>query len=290
MDQRRTYAVFRKELIHIKRDPTSLIQIVLMPVMLLLLYGYALTFDIKNVPLAFLDQDGTQVSRDFLERFAGSRYFRLSHRVSSQEEAWRLLDQGEARLALVIPHDFGRDIKGGGAAKVQVVLDGADANTANIVLGYVQAIVSSDNQQVMVERMRPRGLIKMKQPMNPEPRVWYNEEMESRNFIVPGLVVVIMTMVGALLTSLCVVREAERGSMEGLMASPLMRAELILGKLGPYFLIGMLDMGIAMGMGQWLFEVPMRGSWLLMIGASALYLLVMLGQGLLISVDRKSVV
>jgi ABC-2 type transport system permease protein len=108
--------------------------------------------------------------------------------------------------------------------------------------------------------------------------------LESRNFIVPGLVVVIMTMVGALLTSLCVVREAERGSMEGLMASPLMRAELILGKLGPYFLIGMVDMAIAMGMGQWLFEVPMRGSWLLMISASALYLLVMLGQGLLISV------
>ncbi len=284
MDQLRTYAVFRKELIHIKRDPSSLIQIVLMPITLLLLYGFALTFDIRNVPLAVMDRDGTQVSRDFVQRFAGSRYFRLSHKVESYDQAYNLLDTGRARLALVVPHDFSRDIKEGGETKVQVILDGADANTANIVLGYVQAIVSGYNQEVMVERMRPRGVIKMKPPLNPEPRVWYNEELESRNFIVPGLVVVIMTMVGALLTSLCVVREAERGSMEGLMASPLLRSELILGKLGPYFIIGMVDMAIAMGMGQWLFEVPMRGSWLLMIAASALYLLVMLGQGLLISV------
>lgn len=284
MDHRRTYSVFRKELIHIKRDPTSLIQIILMPIILLLLYGYALTFDIKNVPLAVLDRDGTQVSQEFLDRFASSRYFNLAFKVHVYDDLYRLLDQGEARLALVVPHNFAADLKSGAPVKVQALLDGSDANTANIVLGYVQAIASAYNQQVLTERMRPKGLIKMKQPLNAEPRVWFNEELESRNFIVPGLVVVIMTMVGALLTALCVVREAERGSMEGLMASPLRKSELIMGKLGPYFLVGMLDMAIAMGMGQYLFEVPMRGSWPMMITASALYLLVMLGQGLLISV------
>ncbi len=284
MSWTRIWAMFRKELLHIKRDPSSLIQIILMPVTLLLLYGYALTFDIKHVPLAVIDRDGSQMSRQLLTDFISSRYFSFEQRVESQEQLDLLLDQGRARLGLVIPHGFGRDLKSGATAKVQVILDGADANTANVVLGYVQAITAEFNQRVMIERLRPKGLVKLKTPIKAEPRVWFNEELESRNFIVPGLVVVIMTMVGALLTSLCVVREAERGSMEGLMASPLKKAELILGKLGPYFLIGMLDMAIAMIMGQALFHVPMRGDWFFMVFCSALYLLVMLGQGLLISV------
>ncbi|MBI4800702.1 MAG: ABC transporter permease [Desulfarculus sp.] len=284
MQPRRVLAVFRKELIQIRRDPRSLIQIVLMPVMLLLLYGYALTFDIKHVPTAVYDQGRSQISREFLNRFLGSPYFSLTRYVDSYQEAERLLDHGEVRLILVLAHDFGRKITGEQAAKVQAIIDGSDANTANVILGYVQAVAADFNQKIMLERLEKKGQTTIKTPIRIEPRVWFNEDMESRNFIVPGLIVVIMTMVGSTLTALSVVREAERGSMEGLMASPLKRAELILGKVGPYFIIGMVDMAIAMGMGQVLFEVPMRGSWLLMVSMSALYLLVMLGQGLLISV------
>jgi ABC-2 type transport system permease protein len=284
MEPRRVLAVFRKELIQIKRDPRSLIQIVLMPVMLLLLYGYALTFDIKHVSTAVYDQGRSQISREFLNRFFGSPYFSLNHYVDSYAEAQRLMDTGQARLVLVLAHDFGRKLSSEEPAKVQAIIDGSDANTANVILGYVQGVTADFNQKIMVERLERKGLTRIKTPLRYEPRVWFNEEMESRNFIVPGLIVVIMTMVGATLTALSVVREAERGSMEGLMASPLKQAELVLGKLGPYFLIGMLDMAIAMGMGQFLFDVPMRGSWVLLVAMSALYLVVMLGQGLLISV------
>ncbi|MFZ5584343.1 MAG: ABC transporter permease [Thermodesulfobacteriota bacterium] len=283
MNLGRAWAVLRKELIHIRRDPSSLVQIILMPVMLLLLYGYALTFDIKHVPTAVWDQDGTAEARHFCDRLFGSPYFSLVGRVDNPADAGRLLDQGRARVVLVLPHGFGRLVKGEGQARVQALIDGADANTANVILGYIQAVANEYNLTLMTERLHRLGLTRLRTPISPEPRVWYNEELESRNFIVPGLIVVIMTMVGALLTSLCVVRERERGSMEGLIASPLKKPELILGKLGPYFIIGMVDMGIAMGMGQWLFQVPMRGSWLLMVAMSALYLVVMLAQGLLIS-------
>lgn len=283
MSPPRAWAVFRKEFLHIRRDPSSLVQIILMPVMLLLLYGYALTFDIKHVPTVVWDMDGSAEARLFLDKLFGSPYFKDLARVSEFEAGGRMLDQGAARVVIGLPHDFGRKVKTEGQVKVSAVLDGADANTANVILGYIQAVVSDYNLTLMTERLHRQGLTRLNTPISPEPRVWYNEELESRNFIVPGLIVVIMTMVGALLTSLCVVRERERGSMEGLIASPLKKPELILGKLGPYFIIGMVDMGIAMGMGQFLFEVPMRGSWLLMIAMSALYLIVMLAQGLLIS-------
>jgi ABC-2 type transport system permease protein len=284
IDLVRVWAVFRKETIHVRRDPASLIQIILMPVMLLLLYGYALTFDIKHVPTAVLDREGSQVSRDFVRRFEASRYFSLRYFVSGYPEIERLIDTRTVRLALVIPHDFSRTIKSGRTARVQAIVDGTDANTANIVLGYVQGVAAAYGQGLVVDRLRLRGLARQEMPVRSEPRVWFNEDLESRNYIVPGLIVVIMTMVGALLTALCVVREAERGSMEGLMATPLKKPELILGKLGPYFIIGMVDLAIAVLMGQFLFQVPLRGSVALLIATSALFLIVMLGQGLLISV------
>lgn len=284
IDLGRTWAVFRKEAIHIRRDPTSLAQAILMPVMLLLLYGYALTFDITDVRVAVLDREGSQLSRQFTERFAASRYFSLHGRVASYAEIERLIDTRAVRLALVIPHDFSRRLKAGQTARVQAIVDGTESNTANIVLGYVQGVAAAYNQRLMVERLSRRGLTWQEAPVRAEQRVWFNEELESRNYIVPGLIVVIMTLVGAMLTALTVVREVERGSMEGLMATPLKKPELILGKLGPYFLVGMLDLAIAMAMGQFLFGVPLRGSPLLLIFTSALFLVVMLGQGLLVSV------
>jgi len=284
MNLRRTFAVFRKELIHIRRDPSSLVQAILLPVMLLLLYGYALTFDITEVPVAVWDREQSRAGREFLQRFAASRYFTLSYQVSGREEIADLLNRRRIWLALVLPHDFSRRLQAEEPVTVQAIVDGTDANTANIILGYVQNVVADYNREVGRERLRARGLDRPLVELKSEVRVWFNEDLESKNYIVPGLIVVIMTMVGSLLTALTIVREVERGSMEGLLATPLKKGELIFGKLGPYFLIGMVDMFIALGMGTLLFKVPLRGSVPLLILLSALFLVVMLGQGLLISV------
>ena len=284
IDLVRTWAVFRKELIQIKRDPSSLIQIILMPVTLLLLYGYALTFDIRHVPMVVYDRENSQVSQDLINDFRGSRYFNVDRYAHSYAEIDSLINSGAVRLALVLPYDFSRQLKGGQTAHVQAIVDGTEANTANIVVGYAQAVVGNYSQRIVTHRLQARGTARPSMPVQLEPRIWFNEDLESRNYIVPGLIVVIMTLVGALLTSLSVVREVERGSMEGLMATPLKKPEMIFGKLGPYFLVGMLDLFIALAMGHFLFAVPMRGNPVLLVVLAALFLIVMLGQGLLISV------
>jgi len=288
MDLVRTWAVFRKELIHIRRDPASLIQVILLPVMLLLLNGYALTFDLTDVPMAVYDQEQSRVSQEFLRGFRGSRYFHIQSSVFSYEEISHLINTREVKLALVLPHDFSRSLKTGQTARVQAIVDGTDANTANLIIGYLQSVTAAYSQQVILARLQLQGSSHLQLPLKIEPRVWFNEDLESRNFIVPGLIAIIMTMVGAMLTALCIIREKERGSMEGLMGTPLKKWELILGKLGPYFLVGMLDMFIAMAMGEFLFQVPFRGSALLFIPLAALFLLAVLGQGLLISVIARS--
>jgi ABC-2 type transport system permease protein len=262
--------------------------VILLPVMLLLLNGYALTFDLTDVPLAVFDQEQSRVSQDFLQGFRGTRYFQIHSSVFSYEEIAHLINTREVKLALVLPFDFSRSLKTGQTAKVQAIIDGTDANTANLIIGYLQAVTAAYSQQVVLDRLRLQGLNRLELPLKSDPRVWFNEELESRNFIVPGLIAIIMTMVGALLTALCIIREKERGSMEGLMGTPLKKWELILGKLGPYFLVGMLDMFIAMAMGEFLLQVPLRGSALLFIALAALFMLVVLGQGLLISVIARS--
>ncbi|MDP3181765.1 MAG: ABC transporter permease [Desulfobaccales bacterium] len=284
----RTWAIFRKELIHIRRDIRSLIQIILLPIMLMMLYGYALTFDIKHVPTAIYDQEQSRVSAEFIRRFQGSEYFKVSRFLSSYGEIDHLLTTRQVQLVLVLPFDFSRPLKKKGTTKVQVLVDGTDANTANIILGYVQAVIGVYNQNVVTERLDRQGLGYVKVPVTTESRFWFNEDLESVNYIVPGLIAVIMTMVGALLTALTVVREVERGSMESLMSTPLKKAELLLGKMAPYFVIGMVDMLITIAMGQFLFGVPQRGSFLLLIGLSALFLIATLAHGLLISVTSEN--
>ena len=284
----RTLAVFRKELIHIRRDPRSLILIILLPIILLALYGYALTFDIKHVATVVYDQERSQVSHDFIKNFEGTSYFDLKGYVNSYEEIDRLINSRQVELALILPFDFSRPLKKEGTVKIQALVDGTDANTANIVLGYVQAVTAVYSQNIMIERLQRKGMSQVQTPLQIDGRFWFNEDLESINFIVPGLIVVIMTMVGALLTALTVVREVERGSMESLMATPLKKAELLLGKLGPYFFVGMLDMGITILLGELLFQVPLRGSVLLLIGLSAIFLIATLGHGLLISVSCQN--
>ena len=288
MDPMRTWAVFRKELIHVRRDPASLVQAILIPIILLLLNGFALNFDLQQVPMAVYDREQSQVSGNFIQEFKGTRYFRIHRFVRSYEEIARLINEREVKLALVLPHDFSRPLKSEKTSHIQVIIDGTNANTADLVMGYVQAITSAYSQRLTVERLSLKGLTRLELPIKSDSRIWYNEELESRNFIVPGLIAIIMAMVGALLTALCIIREKERGSMEGLMGTPLKKSELILGKLGPYFMIGMLDMFISMAMGKFLFGVPLRGSALLFVGLAALFMVVVLGQGLFISVVAHS--
>ena len=288
MDLKRTWAISRKELIHIRRDPISLLQIIFLPVLLLLLYGYALTFDIKNVTLAIYDQEGSQLSEDFINQFRGTEYFRVVKFTQSYDELQRLILERQVQGGLMLPYDFSWKYQTGKTAKGQVLVDGTDSNTANIVLGYIQAVTATYNQKLLLQRLIAKGPGRAEIPVDSQTRFWFNEDLESRNYIVPGLIAVIMTVVGALLTALTVVRELERGSMEGLMATPLKRTELLLGKLGPYFLIGMFDMAVVMGMGKFLFQVPLRGSPLLLIGMAALFLIATLGQGLLISVTSEN--
>jgi len=284
MDRRRTWAVFRKEVIQIRRDPFSLLQIILMPVILLLLYGYALTFDIKNVTLAVYDQENSQLSNDFINRFRGTEYFKLVRFTSSYEELQQLVTKRKAQGGLLLPYDFSWRYQNGKTAVVQVLLDGTDSNTANIVLGYIQSVTAAYNEKLLGERLATKGAARLEAPVDSQVRFWFNEDLESRNFIVPGLIAVIMMMVGAMLTSLTVVRELERGSLEGLLATPIKKTELLLGKLGPYFIIGMFDLLMVMAIGKFLFQVPLRGSPWLLVGLSAIFLMATLGQGLLISV------
>lgn len=290
MNLPRAWAVFRKEVIHVRRDPISLLEIILLPLILMLLYGYALTFDIKKVTLAVYDQERSQLSEDLVKHFQATDYFKLVHSSRSYGELRDLITKRQVQVGLVIPYDFSWEYQTGKTARVQVLVDGTDANTANIILGYVQGVTTPYAQQLLVRRLQSRGPVPAGQgsPVDAQTRFWFNEDLQSRNFIVPGLIAVIMTVVGALLTSLTVVREREVGSMEGLLATPLKKTEMLLGKLGPYFFIGMLDMGIVMVMGKFLFQVPLRGSPWLLIGLSAVFLIAILGQGLLISVSAET--
>jgi len=288
MNLARTWSVFRKEVIHIRRDPFSLLQIILMPIIMLLLYGYALTFDIKDVTVAVYDQERSQLSEEFINQFRGTEYFELKYFTDSYAKLEDLVTRRQVEVGLMLPYDYSWLYQTGKTIPVQALVDGTDSNTANIVLGYVQGVAAAYNQQLLMQRLLIKGPARLEMPVDAQTRYWFNEDLESRNFIVPAMIAVIMTMVGAMLTALTVVRELERGSLEGLLATPIKKTELLLGKLCPYFFIGMLDMFIVMAMGKFLFQVPFRGSPPLLIGLSAIFMIATLGQGLLISVTSEN--
>jgi drug efflux transport system permease protein len=284
----RLLAIARKEFIQLYRDPRSLAIIFVMPLLLLLLFGYAITLDITQVRVAVYDQERSERSRDFIRRFAESKYFNLAEDVGDYPDLTRLIDLREAQIGLVIPHDFSRSLDSGRQTAVQVLLDGSDANTANIILGYTRAVVQGYSQAVLLDYLGRQGITDRRIPVELRPRVWFNEELESKNYIVPGLIALIMAVIGALLTSLTIAREWERGTMEQLVATPVHKVELIIGKLVPYYLLAILDVAIAMGVGVLIFEVPFRGSLPVFFFLSSLFLFVVLGQGFLISVVAKS--
>lgn len=284
----RTWAIARKELFHIFRDWRSLGLVILMPVLLMLLFGYAVSLDVKKVPMAVLDRDKSQESLSFIHRFSASPYFHLRFFVQDEKEVKRLIDRSEVKMGLVLPWDFSKKIKAGRKATVQVLLDGSDSNTANIILTYVQGVVREYNQEKTFLKVERLGGQKLKPPVEGRPRIWFNEELESKNYFIPGLVAVIMSIIGVLLTGQVIVREWERGTMELLISTPVRKEELIIGKLFPYFFLGLLDLSLAVLMGRWVFEVPLRGSISLLFLLSCIYIVVALGLGMTISTVART--
>lgn len=283
MNLRRLWAVARKEGLHIRRDPRSLILAVGIPMMLLLVFGYALTLDVDRVPFVVWDQSHTVESRAFVARFTATRYFDFRGSVDRYAELEHEIDTGRAMLGLVVPPEFGPRLAANRAVGVQAIVDGSDSNTAGIVLGYTQAITTEFNSQLTLEQMRrtvgraPEAAIELRT------RIWFNADLESRNFIVPGIMAVIMGLIAALLTSLTIAREWERGTMEQLISTPVKAPELILGKLLPYVVIGLINMAIAVLMAVFLFGVPLRGSVVLLFAVGTVFVIGTLAQGILIS-------
>ncbi len=284
----RVWAIARKEFVHIVRDPRSLMMAIAIPMLLLVLFGYALTLDVDNVPMVVWDQNQTQTSREFISRFDGSRYFSIRQYARDYHEVERAIDTGKALLALIIPTDFGSDIKSGRAAPAQLIVDGSDSNTATIAIGYADFVTLNYSQGVAIHEIARTGGPKLHPPLDLRPRVWFNAELVSKNYIIPGLIAVIMMVIAALLTSLTVAREWERGTMEQLIATPVKGSELILGKLLPYFALGMLDVLLAVLMGEFLFAVPLRGNVGLLFGMAAVFLVGALSLGMLISIVTRS--
>jgi ABC-2 type transport system permease protein len=278
----RLAAVARKEILHLRRDARSLILAFLLPVLLTILFGYAISWDVDDIRIAVLDQDRSRASRELLDAFRASGYFRIAVFLEDPDEIRGLIDRGEVRMVLVIPPDFSRDLGAGRTARIQAIVDGSDANTANIAMGYARGIAQSYSLEAASQGARFRPLLRV------ESRVWYNEELSSRNMIVPGLVAVIMMIIAAMLTSLTIAREWERGTMEQLAATPLTRAEVVLGKMLPYVGIGLFDVVAVSAIGVLLFGVPLRGSPLLLVALSIAFLVGALGIGMFISAVTRS--
>ncbi len=284
----RLKAIARKEFLQIGRDPRSLALAVSIPILLLFLFGYALTLDVDRIPTVVYDQDRTPRSRDFIDHFLRSKYFQFQASARNYADLQQMLDSGQALMGLVIPANFSRDVELNHLATIQVLLDGTDANTATIAGGYASAITLLYSQELLQSKIKRLGVGKISPPIEPRIRIWFNPDLESKNFIVPGLIAVIMAILSAILTSGTGAREWERGSMEQLISTPVRHGELILGKLIPYFAIGILDLALSVAMGKFLFDVPLRGNGLLLFALASLFLLGAISQGMVVSILAKN--
>jgi ABC-2 type transport system permease protein len=277
---RKVWAIAVKEFRQIGRDRRTLMILLFVPAFFLLLYGYALNFDIRHIRLAVLDRDRSTASRDLVSAFVNSGYFDLIEVVESDRDIVRLIDENTVRAALVIPPDFGRDAATGRKTAVQVIINGDNANTATTVNGYVMALVSSVSTRYEVEA-------RLASPSGPalvmEPRVWYNPELRSALFLVPGLIAYIAMLTAVVSTALSIVKEKEVGTMEQVRMSPVGTLTYVVGKTVPYFCISLVSAMSIVALAMLLFQLPMRGSWAMLLLSVSLFLIGALAFGLLIS-------
>lgn len=284
----RFLAVAKKEIVQVLRDSRSLVIVLIMPVILVLLFGYGVSLDLKHLPIYVYDRDGSQQSQDLLKRFQASEYFQITGVVTNYQDVSRALDDGRAKMAIVIPWDFSQRLANGEPAQVQALVDATDDNTANVLIGYSQAVVQGYSSDVQLHWLRDRGQIVQPAPVSLQTRTWFNENLESSAFIVPGVLALVMSVIGAFLTSLTIAREWERGTMEQLISTPVTPLEIMLGKLVPYFVIGMIDVIICSLIAMYWFRVPFRGSFPTLLFSSALFMIVVLSMGFFISVAAKN--
>jgi len=283
-------AIARKEFIQIRRDRATTYMVAIFPVMMLVLYGFGIRYDVKSVPMTILDQDRSPQARQYIERFAHSPYFVVRRYVDNYRDLQLDIDRGESRIGLVVSADFGRRLSSRREAVVQVIVDGADNNTATIAMSYVTQITQAYSSFVMVEQMEAvlRQANLTVPAIEAEPRVWFNPNLESVQFIVPGIIAIIMMIVGTVLTAVTIVKEKEQGTIEQIVSSPIGRYELMLGKVLPYALLAYVDFLLIVGASYFLFGVTIKGSLILLLLTAFIYLIGVLGLGILVSTSTQT--
>ncbi len=285
----RIRAIAAKEMLQIWRDPRSLMIALLLPFTQMFLLGYGVTLDLKHLPVCTFDREASQQSQALLKHFQASLYFTIARNVASYPQLVSAIDRGDCKIAIVIPPDFSERLIDTGQSSVQAILDATDDNTANIAVGYALAVVSSFSGEIALNALDRQGRrLQQINPMTVQSRVWFNEDLESRNFFIPGVVAVIMALVGAQLTSLTISREWERGTMELLISTPVKPSEVMIGKLLPYLVLGWIDAAFCLAIAVLWFDVPFRGTIFTLFFTTTLFLVVVLGIGYLLSVLIRS--
>lgn len=281
---RRLRHMVKKELIQALRDPRLRLFVILPPLIQLLIYGYAINFDLKNIDTGVLDQDLSRASRQLVSRFAATEYFAVDHFLREPEDISRLMDRNRVTLVLRFAPDFGRELAGGRPARLQLILDGTDSNSALVVARYAAQVLSDYQEELAAARLAASGLPpELARPVRLEPRAWFNENLTSRWSFVPGVIAMVVMMVSLMLTALAVVREKELGTMEQILVTPLRPLEFLLGKTIPFVLIALLDVVLVTLVGVYWFEVPLRGSLAVLFLGTMFFLFNSVGLGLLIS-------
>ena len=285
MKRQRVLALIKKEFITIRRDFSFALNIFIFPLIMLIIYGYGIRFDIRYLPTVVWDLSQTPQSRELVEKFLASGYFRSAGAVSGYHEIEKMFDQGEAKLALVFPADFGSKLARGEKTDVQILVDGSDNNTATLAVGYASGIVQGYQADLVVEKLAQKGIrLPFQVPVvREEARMWYNPELKSIRFILPGIIVVIMSVMGTIMTAMAIVGEKERGTFEQVASSPLSGMEFLVGKIIPYIFLALVDMVLIVAAGYLLFRVPVAGSFALLFFFSLLFVAVTMGLGLWVS-------
>jgi ABC-2 type transport system permease protein len=282
------YHIVVKEFLQLKRDPRMLLVSFMAPVLQLILLGYAATTDVKDIPMLVCDQDRTSKSREFVNQFVNSGYFVVESEVHSLSEIDRNIEDGHVWLALVIPPNFSNDLLAHRATSVQLDADGSDANSANISIGYASQIISTYSRSIVTEVRKQFPHLSRPAVVYPEVRVWYNPDLTSRNFMVPGVLALVLMIITMTLTALAVVKEKEIGTLEQLMVTPIKPHQLIIGKLLPFVIIAGLDVMLVILVARFWFDVPLQGSVALLLALSGLFVLTTLGLGLFVSTISKT--
>jgi ABC-2 type transport system permease protein len=280
--------IIRKEFIQLRRDRRMSFIVLFSPVLQLFLLGYAANLDIRNIPLVVCDLDSSRTSRDFIAQFPASGYFSLQATIDRIKDVDEYIDRGKASLAVILPRGMGRKLAGRESIRVQVIVDGAESQSAIVGLNYATMIGLKYSRQILLERLQSAAPGFSVPRIEPQVRVWYNPELRSRNFMIPGVLAMVLMMITMVLTSLGIVKEKELGTLEQLIVTPMRPYELILGKLLPFFLIGLVEIAVVVSVAVFGFGVPVKGSVWLLFGLSPIFMLTTLGLGLFISTISRN--